>query len=654
MRIYCDGFNCKLPCLNIVLWLQVAQASLLSSSKVQACLNDGSEAMQCDKKVVLAITLEHGQEETEQAEFMIRDVQDDADAGSKVPLQKPWKVSWSKSPAYWRYPLRYRQDVNAKPTELIIQKRWGGCRDNPTRPATELTCQVATVQGVRVADSEGFCCGCDIADSLNGLPTRGDISCPSDAETAHCLGFSDLYYSLFEVDRPQVFYDITITLTKPVNPEQSWANVSYSETTLTLSHQQPTAQAENGAMQLELVGDLATATAPHRFDSKYLAVPSYPSTHPRVDFANPLRDALLVDKSHVDLDGLTCNKVGVSYTAFKRQSEKCESRAQTCLANQLDDFHEEDVERESLNQMPWYLVRGFCEGGVEWGQAAGSGDRFLACTMKQRHTTLLRLEVTAEDAMFVKNVASGNIVRVNVPPFEALSGGGEVNVSVVSTGKVVAQFTVGVDNCSSQFQPGPAVSVSLGPYETSQHTIKLHGSSTKGGRFSCTTFLHNSIGAVVDSQLVHFDVSEMEVDRGTQVFVNQSGEVGKSLSFAVRPTCAVMCPTMTDAKCLVANGCWSRLSMIVLGGLAVVVGTMLVLWATMQGYTFKCLQLLFSPMACLKWCLSGSSTSAAQPQQIHINVQAPPQQMPMPQMQPGAMPGPMPGAAPYYGQRPYV
>lgn len=37
---------------------------------------------------------------------------------------------------------------------------------------------------------------------------------------------------------------------------------------------------------------------------------------------------LLVDKQLFDFSGLHCNKIGVSYTPFRNQEDKCASRAQ--------------------------------------------------------------------------------------------------------------------------------------------------------------------------------------------------------------------------------------------------------------------------------------------------------------------------------------
>jgi hypothetical protein len=36
-----------------------------------------------------------------------------------------------------------------------------------------------------------------------------------------------------------------------------------------------------------------------------------------------MKDWMVVDKTHVDLSGATCNKVGVSFSAFRNQPNAC-------------------------------------------------------------------------------------------------------------------------------------------------------------------------------------------------------------------------------------------------------------------------------------------------------------------------------------------
>lgn len=48
---------------------------------------------------------------------------------------------------------------------------------------------------------------------------------------------------------------------------------------------------------------------------------------------------MFVDKNLVDLSGLVCNKIGVSYEGFYSDSNSCAKKPMSCLNNQLNDFY---------------------------------------------------------------------------------------------------------------------------------------------------------------------------------------------------------------------------------------------------------------------------------------------------------------------------
>eukprot|EP00930_Biecheleria_cincta_P034836 TRINITY_DN2401_c0_g1_i2.p1 TRINITY_DN2401_c0_g1~~TRINITY_DN2401_c0_g1_i2.p1 ORF type:complete len:869 (-),score=148.64 TRINITY_DN2401_c0_g1_i2:137-2686(-) len=593
----------RLLALLAALLLQTAHGSVLSSSKLESCVNDGSEKFACDMKMVLTLTLEHGQLETESAQFMIREVKDDS--GGARELKKPWKVSWQKSKAFWRYPLKYVQDVNNKPFEGIVKVGWLTCNDNPKSNVESITCGVALLGGNRVPASEGFCCGCSPSDIVTGSPTRSqDLKCNmlELSDSAHCLNFDDLWYSVYEVDRPQIFYDIKVTVSIPQDYAASWQNVSYRSTELLLNHQQPIAQAEGGALQLELVGDFATATAPHRFESKYLVVPNRPTSNARVDSKNPLRHAMLVDRSMFDLSGMTCDKIGVSYPAFKYQAQACNKPAGSCLASQLDDLHKEDTARLQAGQGTRYFVSGFSQGVIELGrqQQGTSGTQiYLGCPLNQRQTSLLRVEARADSTMFVINVASGRIAKAEAPSFEALQGGGHVKLMIISTGQVTADFTLGLTNCSQGLDAGPALSVSLRPLETSSHQIKLYASATGSGKFDCMAALFDSQGGLTDSRLVQVNVSALQFTQGAQGGQGGGGGEDATEDWATGGDCASTCPALWDVICFVAHGCWTQLAIALAVPVIILCCCMVCWWSVKRGL----------PCRILSCICSGSSAS---------------------------------------------
>ncbi|CAJ1345563.1 unnamed protein product, partial [Effrenium voratum] len=397
----------------------------------------------------------------------------------------------------------------------------------------------------------------------------GDFTAREWRDSAHCLNFDSLWYSVYEVSQPQIFYDITVRLRTPDDYESGWRNVTYSETTMTLSQQQPVVASAGGQLRAELVGDLATAVAPQRFESKYLAVPSRPAGHERVDASQPLRTAMLLDRSLFDLSGRTCDKIGVSFTAFRYQPEACNRPAGSCLFSQLEDFYLQDLARAQSGQSPMYMVDGFCEGGMELAPGSG-GQIFLACPLAQRHTTLLRLEARADEAMFVTNVASGRIVSAEVAAFQALAENGEAEVMMLNTGAILADFTLGL-SCASGLAAGPAVQVSLKPLESASRTIQLFASGDGSGRFYCNATLFDAVGDVADSVNLEVNVTSLQRQDGAQGGADGGGDT--NLKAAITGgTCATTCPSFFDVMCFLAHGCWESM-----GYLALAVVLLLVL-----------------------------------------------------------------------------
>ena len=98
-------------------------------------------------------------------------------------------------------------------------------------------------------------------------------------------------------------------------------NLSFN---LTLSHSEPLASVPS-YLTAELTGDLATAAAPHHFNSHYLVVPDkywnadgVRAHHERIKaWPDHLQYAMMLDRSFFDLSGKSCNKIGVAPFAFK-------------------------------------------------------------------------------------------------------------------------------------------------------------------------------------------------------------------------------------------------------------------------------------------------------------------------------------------------
>lgn len=378
--------------------------------------------------------MEHGQVDTESLQVSIRDLEiDDVQKSFAQPLVS---ISVSKSKTIWRYPVSYVQDVNNQPYELIREMGYGSCQANVASDARDqLSCGYVTIGGQMVEGSEGFCCSCSIGDLLAAENDRGGKNCQSIAEffdsgdTAHCLQFDPLDWAVYNIAPPIATYDVNVAISlldsNRTDDESSAGNVSdanqaSSSTSdddnnaddsvhnIQVSHTSPVARLDNPQVLVKLVGDLATPTQVFTMENKYLVIPARPLSHARVTPEAPMTHAMALDKHLFDLSGRSCDRIGVSYPAFQQdQADRCNRPQGSCLYGQPDAFFREDEERMNQSLSPLYNVRKFCPGS-EWGVAtsqSGASDVYLQCDWNsQRHTSIVRLEIAADDLRFITNV----------------------------------------------------------------------------------------------------------------------------------------------------------------------------------------------------------------------------------------------------------
>ncbi len=153
-------------------------------------------------------------------------------------------------------------------------------------------------------------------------------------------------------------FQITISIAKfqsdpsVLASSSSSSNVTGAETTpmgsggyvsesIVLSPESIIGKSQDGSVVARLLGDFAPWQEPAELSGKYLFVPAVPRDHPRV--AGGTANWMLIDKEAAEFGGDTCNKIGVSFPAFRYEPGRCSRPPNSCLHNQLDDFHNKDL-----------------------------------------------------------------------------------------------------------------------------------------------------------------------------------------------------------------------------------------------------------------------------------------------------------------------
>jgi len=161
--------------------------------------------------------------------------------------------------------------------------------------------------------------------------------------------------------------------------------------------------------------------------------------------------------------GSECDKIGVSYQAFRNQQNRCIRTVGSCLNNQLEDLYESDLEAEKAGrkgvQTPAnpedltkvgtecvynvgeYFVQNY--GEFSHSNMRGESPSIRFESSRYQNSELL-LNFAAEKLFNVVQLSSGAILNVTVANFDGFSAEGMLTTRIQNDGNVTSEFGVQV------------------------------------------------------------------------------------------------------------------------------------------------------------------------------------------------------------------
>ncbi|KAL6052198.1 Generative cell specific-1 [Balamuthia mandrillaris] len=542
---------------------QSARGAIIASSKLESCIADGSteEALlNCKKKMVVSLTLEGGQNATEAVEAVIETVEED---GKTKRLEHPWRIRLSKSQPRVLYPIVYIQRVNNAPKEKIEYPDnffWLFDRCDASATSDSPTCGwYHDSNGKAVLHSQGFCCECDFGQVLqiSNEDTRAGLDCKlwgTDSSSAHCLRFDTLWYDAFEIGTAETFFDVTLNLIK-----RDSSNDGYVTDKIVLSPENTIVQSADKSIFAKLIGDFAPWKAVPVLSEKIFFVPSVPRDHPRVLAGSA--HWMLVDKSRVDFSGTVCNKIGVSFEAFRYQPDACSQLPSSCLRYQLEDYHTEDIVKESKGLSGSYFVKYWGKFVEQNGILQKDSQRYLSFELEQLQASLVTLTFSADDIRFITNLSPGRIVVAVAKDFEALSKEGKIEVMMQNTGFINADFQLTVTNCTVGIKPIQARILSVSAKQSMNATFNIYSEHELLAENKCKVSLLDAVGQLQDFVWVNFTTFATKHTNGTQGGASPDNDDGGRYD----PTnywprsCSQKCPNFINLICFIMESCWGEL-----------------------------------------------------------------------------------------------
>ena len=526
-------------------------------------------------------------------------------------LGAPLSVAVTKSPVRASYPIYYWADVNAAPREVVVEAPEGGCRDGDLEETPTCGWYLDPDTHRKIPNSQGFCCSCSSGDVFEHTTqgpsesSRGDLDCDlfefwfSPPSSAHCLVMDETWYKVYGVGESQLAFDLEVQLgagasaggggepappasaTPPVSPGGVGAAIAGGgagagplplDQTLLLSPLRPRALSEGAAVGAELLGDLEGFQALPVLSEKYLLVPHPKGLGPNEVLSQNRDQWLLLDKSFVSLEGHECNKIGVGFTPFRYQEERCGRRVGSCLENQVADLLREDETRVAAGQTPQYLITRWGGGHaqqVEYDLA--TSELKLQLPVEQLRHSVVTLSLDAAEVRLVTNLAPGEIAGAAVCDFRGSTCGGfqagrdrgYLDVRVRNTGYVASEYLVSVTNCSARVQASPAQLRSIAAQAEAGFQLQLHvADDAQDDDRHCWLALQNARAEVLDERRVGFFTNATQyAARVLEPGEAEGGEDGRGGGRPSSLQCRDLCPKIWDVPCHVVHRCWSRLGM---------------------------------------------------------------------------------------------
>ncbi|XP_067128050.1 hapless 2-like [Centruroides vittatus] len=200
-------------------------------------------------------------------------------------------------------------------------------------------------------------------------------------------------------------------------------------------------------------------------------------------FEDGADDYLLVPESFLDESGTSCDKIGVSYEAFYRQTNKCLNPRGSCLKNQPLDLWTRDRAKLRAGLKGDYLLRFYAKPSREPLEVDRVRQRhWLALEMPGNSSAGLRLEMNAANFSVLSSGDRAQISSVVTKYFGRVP---VIVVLVTNAGLTPASFSVSVADCSSETE-ARASSVSVSPQSSASVVLDLSLDSARISEISCS------------------------------------------------------------------------------------------------------------------------------------------------------------------------
>lgn len=272
-------------------------------------------------------------------------------------------------------------------------------------------------------------------------------------ESTHCLKFSDLWYTVYQLHEPLLehsFYVQVFEKHEDVDGNTRWRDLTKGRM-IRMGMFNPSYKDEDETVAFHYKSKVNKPDEGEAINYKNarLLIPEGtskldPEQYPEITGGPP--EYLVVQQNQISMDGDQCNIAGVGYEAFVKQPNRCSVPRGSCLANQPRHLWSHDRQKEMMGKKGCFFLKNYGTlSKVPIRQNSVGQDRFLAFEYSGKHYSLLDMEIKADFNTVLLKYGPGKITEVYVDSTSATRT--VLTVKVTNSGLVSGEFFVGLSDC---------------------------------------------------------------------------------------------------------------------------------------------------------------------------------------------------------------
>lgn len=166
------------------------------------------------------------------------------------------------------------------------------------------------------------------------------------------------------------------------------------------------------------------------------------------------------------------------------------------------------------------MIGEFLPENINFYVSKSTQNVYLSYLTSGIQTTLLTLEMSADNLTFYSTVANGKILKagIRVDGFEAMSSSGFIDFIVMNKDNFNSTFYSELINCTNSIMSVSSQKLFIEGLKLISSSFEIHTTQTEALNYTCTVVLKNSEGSQIDSKLVMFNTTGQQnftVDQGS-------------------------------------------------------------------------------------------------------------------------------------------